>query len=91
MADVFALSFADCRDHIHDLRARDSGFAAICRDYETLVALLPRDADDPSLIDIKDSLAGLDMEIRACLARDNGDCLTKPVSQPQRRDHPDAG
>ena len=91
MAEVLAVSFAEHLEQIRDLRARDDGFAAICRDYETLVALLPLDVTDPSLNDIMNSLAGLEAEIRTYLACLGTGRAAKSLLRPQSKDHPDAG
>lgn len=49
----------------------DPTFAEICRDYDTLVRLLPRDAGDPALPDIQASLAALEDELRTILQPQN--------------------
>ena len=65
--DLLARSFPDQVNEIGRLRSSDTVFAQICSDYESLMALLPRDANDPTYSDIIDSLHGLEGEIRHCL------------------------
>jgi len=59
--------FPDRIDVIRRLRSADRIFAEICDDYEALSALLPRDASDPALPAIRESLNGLENEIRGFL------------------------
>ncbi|MEM1429120.1 MAG: hypothetical protein AAGG09_06660 [Pseudomonadota bacterium] len=59
----------EARDALQRLRATDPVFDEIVRDYETLAGLLPRDASDPALADIKHSLAALEREIQAHISR----------------------
>lgn len=68
--DVFARSFPEQADSIRTLRCSDLVFAEICRDYELLMGLLPRDAADPVLADILHSLAALEVEIHTFLRTD---------------------
>ncbi len=63
----FKHNFGDHLDQICRLRSKDSAFAEICRDYETLMELMPLDADDPTSEDVNESLAGLEQEIRSYL------------------------
>lgn len=67
--DVLDRSFPGQTGDIRRLRSSNLVFAEICRDYELLLSLLPRDADDPALPDIRDSLAGLEEEMRRYLER----------------------
>lgn len=62
-------SLQDRLAEIHRLRETDRVFAEICRDYESLVNLMPRDAGDPVCRDIRDSLAALEHEICTMLER----------------------
>ena len=62
-------SLGDRLVEIRRLGATDRVFAEICRDYDTLVHLMPRDTSDPVLEDIRDSLSGLEEEICAKLER----------------------
>lgn len=64
---LLARSFPDQLNEIGRLRSSDTVFAQICSDYESLLALLPRDANDPAYTDIIASLKGLEDEIRHCL------------------------
>ncbi len=63
----FKHNFGDHLEQISRLRSQDSAFAEICRDYETLMELMPLDADDPMIEDVNESLAGLEQEIRSYL------------------------
>ncbi|MFA3920341.1 hypothetical protein [Ruegeria hyattellae] len=65
--DLLARSFPDHLNEIGRLRSSDTVFAQICSDYESLTALLPRDASDPTYSDIVSSLHGLEEEIRQCI------------------------
>jgi hypothetical protein len=65
--DALLRRFPQHIDAIRRLRSSDLVFAEICRDYETLIGLLPRDAGDPVSDDILESLAGLEQEIRSTL------------------------
>ncbi len=63
----FKHSFGDYLEQIGRLRSGDPVFAEICQDYETLMELMPLDADDPTIKDVNESLAGLEQEIRSYL------------------------
>ncbi len=65
----FKHSFGDHLEQICRLRSKDAVFAEICRDYETLMELMPLDADDPTIEDVNESLAGLEQEIRSYLGQ----------------------
>ncbi|NOD95319.1 hypothetical protein GS636_21185 [Ruegeria sp. HKCCD4884] len=62
------LVFPEQTNEIGRLRSSDTVFAQICADYESLTALLPCDASDPTYTDLTDSLRGLEDEIRLYLA-----------------------
>ena len=65
--DPFRKSFPDHRAEIERLRSSDLVFEEICRDYEMLSGLLPRDVNDSAWSDITESLSGIEAEIRAYL------------------------
>lgn len=65
--NCFKHAFCGQMDQIASLRSNSSVFAEICADYETLMGLLPLDADDPTIHDVNDSLADLEREIRTYL------------------------
>ena len=67
--------FPDSQTEIERLRSCDLIFAEICRDYEMLAGLLPCAADDPAFPDIRNSLTGLQDEIRAYLERTSPDSI----------------
>ncbi|WP_068113409.1 hypothetical protein [Tropicimonas marinistellae] len=66
--EAWTRKFLDHADEIERLRGENLVFAEICRDYETLLGLLPCAADDPILPDIHESLTGLEQEIRGYLS-----------------------
>lgn len=68
-------------DAIRQLRNRDETFAEICHDFEILMGLLPCAADDPILPCVRDSLLGLEQEIRSYL----GMPATGPVTTSPRQ------
>ncbi|SDL76919.1 hypothetical protein SAMN04488026_11138 [Aliiruegeria lutimaris] len=80
--DASARRFPDHVDEIGQLRLRDPEFAEICRDLEVLMGLLPCAADDPTLPDIRDSLSGLEKEIRSYLGRSANRQATAPPREP---------
>ena len=65
--NLLAQMFPGHSVHIARLRSIDATFAEICRDYDALIGLLPRNAADPVLHDIRESLSGLEQEIRLYL------------------------
>jgi len=77
---AFARSFPYHIANIERRRSCDPVFAEICRDYELLMGLLPVDAVDPAASDIRNSLAGLELEIWSCLG-----AAPAPSAQPLRR------
>ncbi len=66
--DTLSMLFPDRTNEIGRLRSADTVFAQICVDYESLAALLPCDASDPTYSDLIDSLRGLEDEIHLYLA-----------------------
>ncbi|MEX0277013.1 hypothetical protein [Ruegeria sp. ANG-S4] len=66
--DTLLVLFPDQANEIGRLRSADTVFAQICADYESLTALMPCDAKDPTYSDLIESLRGLEDEIRLYLA-----------------------
>ena len=65
--EFLSITFPDQMSEITRLCAEDETFAEICRDYETLMRMLPLDVTNPELEPIHESLAGLETEIRSYL------------------------
>ncbi|MFC3613791.1 hypothetical protein ACFORG_08480 [Lutimaribacter marinistellae] len=65
--------FPDRWDAIQRMCTKDETFAEICHDYETLSCMLPRDASDPTLQAIRESMQALEEEIRTSLDRTGED------------------
>ncbi|SHK08154.1 hypothetical protein SAMN05444000_11866 [Shimia gijangensis] len=79
--NCFKHSFGDHLEQICRLRSKDSVFAEICRDYETLMELMPLDADDPALADVNESLVGLEQEIWLYLGPPDGRTSDAPSTR----------
>lgn len=78
---MLTVIFPDQVEVIKRLRAEDATFAEICRDYETLSCLLPRDTADPTFPAIRESLTALEDEIRTIL-----DCAPGNADHRRRAD-----
>ncbi len=70
--EIVTRSYPGQHAEISRLRSQNPTFAEICRDYELLMSLLPRDTEDPTYRDIRDSLTGLEQEIGAYLGLPQG-------------------
>ncbi len=66
---MMSATFPNQVREIERLRVQDETFAEICRDYETLLRLLPVDAETPDLDALQESLEALEGEILSYLER----------------------
>ena len=80
---VLSITFPNHVGAIEKLRAHDAAFEEICRDYETLLRMLPLDTRNPKLDVLQESLDALKDEILSYLSQNEDG--TNPSEDPSKQ------